>query len=80
MRTVPANLFGERVALEAVREINRVAGARVVEGRSQHVPGAGRIVLPTSAQMAALSAGLATVPASARATPRHTHFGSERPK
>lgn len=80
MRKVLADLFGERVALEAVKEVNRVVGGRVVEGLSLHVPGSGRILLPTTAQTAAVSAGLAAVPAIARATPRHTHFGSEPPK
>lgn len=81
MRTVLADLFGERVALEAVKGINRVAGGRVVDGVSQHIPGAGRIVLPTPAQVAALGVpSMAAVPAIARATPKHTNFGSEPPK
>jgi hypothetical protein len=77
MQATLAELFGEKAALEAVKQLNHRMGRQIVDGRSQHVPGAGRIVLPTPSAIAALGA-VSAVPAGARATPAHTHFGSAR--
>lgn len=77
MQTTLAEMFGERATLEAVKHLNQRVGRRIVDGRSQHVPGAGRIVLPTPAAAAALGA-VSAVPAGIRATPKHTHFGSPK--
>jgi hypothetical protein len=76
MQATLAELFGERATVEAVKQLNERMGRQIVEGQSHHVPGSGRIVLPTPAEMAAV--GAATVlPGAVRATPKHTHFGSE---
>jgi hypothetical protein len=75
MQATLAELFGERATIEAVKQLNERMGRQIVDGTSRHVPGSGRIVLPTAAEVAALGAALA--PAAARATPKHTHFGSE---
>lgn len=74
MQATLAELFGEKATVEAVKQLNQRIGRQIVNGQSRHVPGAGRIVLPTPAAAAAVSA----VPAGARATPKHTHFGSPR--
>lgn len=75
MQATLAELFGEKATLEAVKQLNQQMGRQIVEGGSQHVPGPGRIVLPTPAATAALSA-VSAAPAIARATPKHTYFGS----
>lgn len=75
MQATLAELFGEKATLEAVKQLNQRMGRQIVDGLSQHVPGAGRIVLPTPAAAAALGA-ISVLPAGVRATPKHTHFGS----
>lgn len=77
MQATLAELFGEKAAIEAVKQLNQRVGRQIVHGRSQHVPGSGRIVLPTPAAAAALGA-VSAIPVGARATPKHTHFGSPR--
>lgn len=77
MQATLAELFGEKATVEAVKQLNQRMGRQIVAGRSQHVPGAGRIVLPTSATATALGA-VSAIPTGARATPKHTHFGRPR--
>jgi hypothetical protein len=77
MQRVLAELFGERATLDAVKALTRRVGQSIMDGESRHVPGVGRIVMPTPADVTALGA-IASIPAIARATPRHTHFGSTR--
>lgn len=70
MQEVLSELFGERPTLEAVKSLNDRAGHSIVSGQSRHQPGAGRFVIPS------VSAIAATAPSIARATPKHTYFGS----
>lgn len=77
MQTTLARLFGEKSTFEAVKQLNQRTGRQIVDGRSEHVPGSGRIVLPTPAATAALGA-ISAAPAIARATPKHTYFGSPK--
>jgi hypothetical protein len=75
MQATLATMFGERAAIEAVKQLNERTGQQIVYGQSRHTPGSGRIVLPTVAEVAAL--GVAVTPGALRATPKHTHFGDE---
>lgn len=77
MQATLAELFGEKATVEAVKQLNQRMGRQIVDGQSRHVPGAGRIVLPAPAAVATLGA-VSAIPAGARATPTHTHFGSPR--
>ena len=79
MQATLAELFGEKATVEAVKQLNQRMGRQIVDGRSQHVPGAGRIVLPTPTTAAALGA-VSTFLVAAHATPKHTYFGSLRRK
>lgn len=76
MQAALAELFGEKAAIEAVKQLNERMGRQIVEGQSRHVTGTGRIVLPTPAQVTAVGAA-AAVSTGARATPKHTYFGNE---
>lgn len=76
MQATLAALFGEKATIEAVKQLNERIGQKIVAGQSQHVPGTGRIVLPTPAQVASVAAAT-VVPSGARATPKHTYFGSD---
>ena len=72
MRAILADLFGETPTERAVKAFNEQTGREIREGRSQSAAG-GKLVLPATG----LAAG-AGVASSARATPRHTFFGTER--
>jgi len=75
MRAIMADLFGEAPAEQAFRAFNERLGSDIQGGRSQYVPDKGRLVLPTAAAVSSVAA-----PSIARATPRHTFFGTERRK
>lgn len=77
MQKTLSELFGEKATLEAVRQLNQRMGHEIVHGRSQHVPGAGRIIVPNQTVASALAA-VAAIPAIARATPKHTYFGNSQ--
>lgn len=72
MRTILVDLFGEAPAERAVKAFNEQTGREIREGRSQNTA-SGRLVLPATG----LAAGTGAA-SSARATPRHTFFGTER--
>jgi len=74
MQKILSEFFGENATLDAVRQFNKRVGQEIVYGRSQHVPGAGQIVVPSQAVASTLGA-VAAIPAIARATPKHTYFG-----
>jgi hypothetical protein len=71
MREIMSELFGERPTIEAFKFFHERAGRAIREGRSAHVPGSGRFVIPTAAAAAA-PAGVAV------ATPKHTYFGGPK--
>ena len=71
MQQIMASLFGETPAKDAVRAFNERIGGAIGGGRSRYDALKGRLVVPAAA--AASSA-----PAIARATPRHTFYGTER--
>lgn len=71
MQQIMASLFGETPARDAVRAFNERNGSAIGAGRSRYDSLKGRLVVPTAS--AASSA-----PAVARATPRHTFYGTER--
>ena len=73
MQKIMIELFGEAPTAEAFRDFNQRFGNEIRHGRSQHVPGPGRLVVPTG-----VAAGSVVFPSSARRTPRHTHFGGNR--
>lgn len=73
MQQILTELFGERPALDVVRQFNEQAGRSIIDGRSRHVPDGGRFVIPAAPS----SAAVAAVPAIGRATPSHTHFGGD---
>lgn len=74
MQQILTELFGERPALEVVKQFTEHAGISIADGRSRHLPERGRFVLPAAASIAAVA------PTIGRATPRHTHFGGGRHK
>lgn len=75
MREIMADLFGEAPAEQAFRAFNERIGAAVRDGRSQYVPQTGRVSLAGTGIVSGVAA-----PAVARATPRHTFYGTERRK
>jgi hypothetical protein len=70
MRHILGELFGEEPAKEAIVALNRLSGAAIANGRSQHDPNGGRFALAGSGVVAA------TVAPTVRATPAHTNFGA----
>jgi hypothetical protein len=73
MRIIMADLFGEAPTEQAFRDFNHRIGHAVRDGHSYHVPGTGRLSVPTSGVLAG-----ETALAQARATPRHNFFGTEQ--
>ena len=73
MQKIMIELFGEAPTADAFLDYGRRQGKEIGSGRSQHVPGAGRLVVPTS-----IAVGSVAVPSDARPTPRHTFYGSDR--
>ena len=75
MRAIMADLFGEAPAEQAFGSFNERIGAAVRDGRSQYVPQSGRVSLAGTGIVSGVAA-----PSVARATPRHTFYGTERRK
>ena len=73
MQKIMVELFGEAPTADVFLDYGRRQGKEIGSGRSQHVPGAGRLVVPTS-----IAVGSVAVPSDARPTPRHTFYGSGR--
>jgi hypothetical protein len=73
MRMIMADLFGEAPAEQAFKYFNEQAGEAIRQGRSYHTPQSGRLNLAASGIVAATVA-----PTVARATPKHSFFGTER--
>ena len=73
MREIMADLFGEAPTGDVFKAFNEQIGAAVRDGRSHYVPQSGRVSLAASGIVAAV-----TSPSEARATPRHTFYGTER--
>lgn len=70
MQKIMAGLFGEAPTGEAFRSFNERVGSMVRDGQSRHRIGAGGLVLPGTASVAATSP-------TARATPEHTFYGAD---
>jgi hypothetical protein len=75
IRKIMADLFGEAPVEQAFRAFNDRLGAAIRDGRSQYLPQSGRVSLAGTGIVSGVAA-----PAVARATPRHTFFGTERRK
>ena len=70
MKAIMIELFGEAPTSDVFQAFNQRQGAEIRRGRSQHVPGAGALVVPTG-----VVAGSVTPSASTRRTPNHTFYG-----
>ena len=73
MQRIMIDLFGEAPTTEVFRVFNQRQGSEVRRGRSQHVPGAGHLVVPV-----VVAGGTATVQPGARPTQKHTFYGGNR--
>ena len=70
MKAIMADLFGEAPTTEVFRSFNEGVGSPVRVGQSQHCPGTGSLVLPTTA------AGVSvTNPSGPVSTPKHSFYG-----
>ena len=70
MRKIMIELFGETSTADVFRAFNRRQGAEIRHGQSQHVPGAGGLVVP-----AGVVAGSTAASPRTRPTPNHTFYG-----
>lgn len=71
MQQIMTSLFGEAPARDAVGAFNERNGSAIGDGRSRYDSLQGRLVVPAAA-------ATPSAPAVARATPRHTFYGTER--
>ena len=69
MGAILAKLFGEDPTGAVVEAYAERFGKTIRKGQSRHVPGTGRLVVPTAAGI------VAARPVPSSATPRHTHYG-----
>ena len=56
MRAIMADLFGEAPTGEVFKAFNQRTGTAIREGRSQHIPGSGRLNLPASGAVTGVAA------------------------
>ena len=71
MKSIMVGLFGETPTADAFRDFNQHHGDEIRRGRSQHVLGTGRIVVPSS-----VVGGSVALLSGTRHTPSHTFYGS----
>ena len=73
MQSIMIDLFGEAPTTETFRVFNQRQGREVRRGRSQHVPGAGHLVVPS-----VVVGGTSMVEPSVRPTKKHTFYGGKQ--
>ena len=70
MQSIMSKLFGEAPTAEVFKTFNKQVGDTIRDGRSQHHPGTGGLVLPGAASVN-------TTASTARETPKHTYYGAD---
>ena len=70
IKKIMVELFGEAPTIDVVEAFVRRMGDGMLSGQSQHRPGTGSLVFPTTAAGTSM-----TTPSGAVSTPKHTFFG-----
>ena len=70
IKKIMVELFGEAPTIDVVESFVRRMGDGMLSGQSQHRPGTGSLVFPTTAAGTSV-----TIPSGAVSTPKHTFFG-----